>query len=195
MTTPAPILRSCIERHQVLILALGAVMVASFGLFVIWPKQRTLRVLELAVEREREMVGDKVFASQAGLLVAAHVPVLRRLGDRLEARLPAEPDLAGFLQAAAERLEDEPVQHELTRLDGEADGDVPAVLMALRLVGPFEAVYRSVSAVEHLDRLARVRRLRITGSAPGRVTAEAEILVHYLPDAEGLPVAAGEATP
>ncbi len=175
--------RLAVNRHQVLILALGAVMLGSFVVFVFRPKQAELSALDRAVQQERELVGRKVLTSRSGEYMAAQMPRVRDVRRRAARRLPTEPRLAEFLQTVAERIEAEPLTgHDLERIEGvEPDGPVPFVPIRVRLVGPFPAVHRCLTSIERQERLCQVRRARIARSSGGDVEAEAEILVYYLP--------------
>ena len=176
--------RWAVDRQQLLILLVGAVMVGSFCLFVLWPKQCELTALGVALEQERGLVNQKVVTSREGVYVSARIPSLRMAKDLCERRLPTEPHVADFLRMVAECVATEPgVTHEIQR--GEttrASAPSLAVPITLRLAGPLEAVYRCLARIECLERLNRVSRAHIAaGSGPGHVVAETEILVYYLP--------------
>jgi hypothetical protein len=176
--------RWAVDRQQLLILLVGAVMLASFVLFVLWPKERELSALDEAVEQERGLVSQKVVTSNEGLYVSARIPGLRRAMDLCERRLPAEPREPEFLRMVAECVAAEPaVVYEVQRAENPVPATpAPAAILTLRLTGPAEAVYRCLVRIEGLERLNRVRHARIgTGPAPGQVVARAEILVYYLP--------------
>ena len=187
--------RWVVDRQQLLILVVAAVMVGSFVLLVLWPKRRELSALGDAVELERGVVGQKLLASQKGVYVSARIPSLRKAQTLVYQRLPVDPDAAGFLQKVAECVAREPlVTHEVKRTSGmpTASAPAPAVPVCLRLAGPFDAVYRCMADIEGLDRLSRVRRVSFLKSGErGGVVAEAEILVYYLPASEprAVPVA------
>lgn len=175
--------RLAVDKQQLLILLVAAVMVGSFFLLVLWPKQQELSNLGTAVVRERDEVSQKVLLSNEGIYVSARISALRKCQQQLENRLPDEPRLAEFLQAVAQRVQAEPgVSHEIQRTEAQADAAVPAVPMRLRLAGPYEGVHRCLAAIEDLERLNRFRRVCIRREGDdGRVVAEAEILVYYLP--------------
>jgi Tfp pilus assembly protein PilO len=185
--------RLAIDRHQVLILAIGAVMAGSFVMFVLWPRQRELSALGSAVERERDLVEQKVIESRTGELMTVRMPEIRRDRDLLERRLPPEPRLPDFLHAVAACVASEPlVTQEVKRDEVSPGGAAPAcppeseetaraVPIHLRLVGPFAAVLRCVAAIEGLERLCRFRDTHLVRTGDGQVAAEAEILVYYLP--------------
>jgi len=106
-----------VDRQQLLILLIAAVMLGSFVLLVLWPKQCELSALGSAVTRERDLVSEKVRASREGLYVSARISGLRQAEAYLERVLPSEPRIAEFLQRVAERVEAEPgVTHEVQRL-------------------------------------------------------------------------------
>jgi Tfp pilus assembly protein PilO len=179
--------RWVVDRQQLLILLLGAVMMGSFFLFVLWPKHCELSALGEAVEQERGLVTQKVATSQEGLYVSARIPGLRKAKDLCERRLPVEPRVPEFLQMVGECMAAEPtVIYEIQQVEGPvAPVPAPAVPLALRLTGPAEAVYRCFARIEGLERLNRVRHARIgLGPAAGQVVAEAEILAYYLPAEE-----------
>jgi Tfp pilus assembly protein PilO len=179
--------RWVVDRQQLLILLLGAVMMGSFFLFVLWPKHCELSALGEAVEQERGVVSQKVATSQEGLYVSARIPGLRKVKDLCERRLPVEPRVPDFLQMVGECMAAEPtVIYEIQRVEGPVTPvPAPAVPLALRLTGPAEAVYRCLARIEGLERLNRVRHARIgLGPAAGQVVAEAEILAYYLPAEE-----------
>jgi len=190
--------RKCwaVDRQQLLILLVGAVMVGSFFLFVLWPKQRELSALGEEVEQERGRVNQKVLASREGVYVSARIPGLRMAKDSCERRLPVEPRVADFLQKVAECVATEPqVTHEIQQAEANvAPVPSPAVPISLRLTGPAEAVYRCLARIEGLERLNRVRRARITaGPGAGQVVAETALLVYYLPTDEPAAVPDGGA--
>lgn len=181
--------RWAVDRQQLLILLVGAVMVGSFFLFVLWPKQCELTALGAAVAQERGLVNQKVVTSREGVYVSARIPSLRMAKDLCERRLPTEPHVADFLRMVAECVATEPgVTHEIQRGEtAKASAPSPAIPVTLRLAGPLEAVYRCLARIEGLERLNRVSRAHIVaGSGPGQVVAETEILVYYLP-ADGDP--------
>ncbi len=181
--------RLTVNRHQVLILALGAVMVGSFVMFVLRPRHHELSRLGTALRQERELVGRKVLTSRTGQYMAAQMPRMREVRRRAAERLPAEPRLAEFLQAVAVRIEAEPLSaHDVERIEGRAEGPVPAVPIRVRLLGPFPTVHRCLAAIERQPRVCRVRHLRVSRTGGGEVEAEAEILVYYLPSVRKEPV-------
>lgn len=182
--------RWAVDRQQFLILLVASVMVGSFVLLVLWPRQKELADLGSVVTRQKDLVAEKVRASQEGIYVSARIPALRRLQDLLERRLPPEPRLAEFLRAVADRIEAEPgVSHEIQRTtDTASAGVVPAVPLRLQLTGPYEGVHRCLAQIEELERLNRLCRVHIKRVGDGRVVAEAEVLVYHLPP--GLPVTA-----
>jgi Tfp pilus assembly protein PilO len=171
-------------------------MAGSFVMFVLWPKQRELSALGSAVARQRELVEEKVIASQTGQLMAFQMPEIRRARKLLERRLPPEPRLADFLQVLAQRIAEEPrVTHEVKRSSGNPAGPVPGVPIRLRLVGPFAAVQQCVTAIEGMDRLCRFSQTHLARTDNGCVAAEAEILVYYLPPGNPDEPEGGEASP
>jgi Tfp pilus assembly protein PilO len=173
-----------VDRQQLIILLVGAVMLVSFFLLVLWPKQRELADLDRDVKQERGVVSQKVLASHEGVYVSARIPTLRRALDRLGRQLPSEPKAAEFLQQAAELLAEEAeVTHEVARMADEPVGPASAIPIRLRLQGPFEAVYRCLGSLEGLERLARFRRVSFNRQTDGTVRAEAEWLIYYVPDA------------
>lgn len=178
--------RLAVDRHQLLILLVAAVMIGSFLLLVLWPQQRRLSALGTAVARERTLVKQKVQTSRKGIYVGARIAGLRKARGFLEDRLPPEPRLAEFLEQVAECVAAEPlVSHEVQRADAESQDRVPAVPIRLRLVGPFEAVYRCLAGIEGLRRASRFRPLRLARAAGKEgVVAEATIMVYYLPSVE-----------
>lgn len=175
--------RLAIDRQQLLILLVAAVMSGSFFLLVLWPKQKELSALASAVERERALVKHKVRTSREGVYVTVRVASLRKAGGALLRRVPAEPELASFLEQMAECVAGEPlVRHEVERIDADPLKGAPAIPVRLRLAGPFEAVYRCLGAIEGLERLTWFRRLEIRrADEEGGIAAEVEILVYYLP--------------
>ncbi|MBE3123308.1 MAG: hypothetical protein IMZ65_00720 [Planctomycetes bacterium] len=187
--------RWVVDRQQLLILVVAAVMVGSFLLLVLWPKRRELSALGDAVELERGVVGQKLLASQKGVYVSARIPSLRKAQTLVNRRLPLDPDTAGFLQKVAECVAKEPlVTHEVKRTSGTPTASAPAVPVCLRLTGPFDAVHRCVADIEALERLNRVRRVSFLKAGDGGcVVAEAEILVYYLPAPEPKAVPAAPA--
>ncbi len=187
--------RLAIDRQQLLILLVAAVMSGSFFLLVLWPKQKELSALASAVERERILVKQKVRTSREGVYVTVRVASLRKAGGALLRRVPAEPELASFLEQMTECVAEEPlIRHEVERI--EADPllkGAPAIPIRLRLAGPFEAVYRCLGAIEGLERLTWFRRLEIRrADEEGGVAAEVEILVYYLPVSQDEELAGGE---
>ena len=58
--------RLAVDRHQLLILLVAAVMTGSFLLLVLWPQQQQLSALGTAVARERTLVKQKVQTSRKG---------------------------------------------------------------------------------------------------------------------------------
>ncbi len=180
-----PRCRWAVDRRQLLILVLASVMLASFALFVLWPKHRRLSALGEAVEQERCLLSQRVTASHEGVYVSARIPGLRKAGARIERRLPAEPRVAEFLHMMDGCLAGNPdVAYEVARSTTPWSGPTPAIPLCLRLKGPFKAVYRSLAGIEHIERLSRFRRVRLVkGGTGGEVVAEAELLVYYLPDA------------
>ncbi|MFO8015437.1 MAG: hypothetical protein R6X20_19305 [Phycisphaerae bacterium] len=180
--------RFAIDRQQLLILLVASVMVGSFALFILWPRHRELADLDHAVSQQRWLLSQRVAASQEGMLVSARIPGLRKAQGRIERCLPRGPDVAGFLQMMNAALAEMPaVSHEVTR-SGEAEsGSRPSVPLCLRLRGPFEEVYRSLGAIERLERLSRFRRVRFTRTgANGEVLAEAQLVIYYLPDGQAV---------
>lgn len=188
--------RLAFDRHQVLILVLGAVMLASFVLLVLWPKQRELSAVGSAVERERDLVEQKVLAARTGQYMMAQIPELRKIGPAVERRLPPEPRILEFLQALAEQVDADPqLVYEVHCEEGLVSGPVPAVSLQLRLQGSFASVQRAIAAIERSPRLCQFRRTRLARVEGGQVQAEAEVVVYYLPPhgAPAQPVAtAGE---
>ena len=186
--------RLAIDRQQLLILLVAAVMSGSFFLLVLWPKQRELWALASAVERERDLVKQKVRTSREGVYVTVRVASLRKAGGALLRRVPAGPELAGFLEQMAECVAEEPlVRHEVERMEGEPQKGAPAIPIRLRLAGPFEAVYRCLGAIEGLERLTWFRRLEIRrADEEGGVAAEVEVLVYYLPVSQDEELPGGE---
>jgi len=186
--------RLAVDRQQLLILLVAAVMSGSFFLLVLWPKQKELSALMAAVERERPFVKQKVRTSREGVYVTVRVASLRKTGVALLRRVPAEPELASFLEQVARCVAEEPlVRHEVERIEAEPPKGTPAVPIRLRLAGPFEAVYRCLDAIEGLERLTRFRRLEICrADGEGAVSAEVEILVYYLPASQDEGLTRGE---
>jgi len=175
--------RWAVDRQQLLILLVGAVMAGSFVLLVLWPRQEELVALGSEVTRQRDLVSQKVRVSQEGVYVSARIAALRKIQDDLLRRLPDEPRLADFLEAVAALVGQEPgVTHEIERTEAESSELVPAVPVRLRLTGPFDGVHRCLAGIENLERLSHVRRLHVRRvDEAGTVTAEAEVLVFYLP--------------
>jgi len=175
--------RLAVDRHQLLILLVAAVMTGSFLLLVLRPQQQQLSALSTAVTRERMLVKQKVQTSRKGIYVGARIAGLRKARGFLEDRLPPEPRLAEFLEQVAGCVAAEPlVSHEVQRADAESQNRIPAVPIRLRLTGPFEAVYRCLASIEGLKRVSRFRQLRLARAAGKEdVVTEATIMVYYLP--------------
>ena len=184
--------RLALDRQQLLILLVAAVMIASFLLLVLWPKHVELSALGTTVLQQRERVNQKVRTSHEGLYVSARIAALRQIHDYLDRRLPPEPRVAEFLDAVSQRVQAESgVTHEIQRTESSLPSLAPAVPLRLRLTGPFDGVYRCLAAIEGLDRMNRFRRLHVSRLDGGKVVADAEVLVYYLP-LEGQPHAADE---
>ena len=183
-TNVGPRRRWAVDRHQLLILLVASVMLASFGLFVLWPKREELSRLGTAVANERCLLTQRVSASHEGVLVSARIPSLRKARGSIERRLPGEPNVAEFLRMLDVCMARTPtVTHEVARSAAPYAGATPAVPLCLRLKGPFLDVYRAVAGIEGIERLSRFRRLQVgQADASGNVVAEAEILIYYLPD-------------
>lgn len=204
MTEPTQARRRwTIDRQQLLILVVASVMVGSFALFILWPRHQELADLDHAVSQQRWLLTQRVAASQEGMYVSARIPGLRKAQARLGRRLPTGPQVADFLQMMNAALAEMPaVSHEVTR-SGEAEaGSHPAVPLCLRLRGPFQEVYRSLGAIERLERLNRFRRVAFTRTGnDGDVLAVAELVIYYLPGEESVDgkdpgaAAAGDAAP
>jgi len=177
--------RWAIDRAQLVILLVAAVMLGSFLLLVLWPKQCELSALGSAVRRERELVSRKVRTSHEGLYVSARTSGLRKTQGLLDRRLPPEPRVAEFLQGIGERVLAEPgVAHEVQRGEPAVGGAAPATPLRLRLSGPVEGVYRCLAGIEGMERLNRFRRVHVRRSDDGRgVVADADIVVYHLPRA------------
>ena len=127
--------RLAVDRQQLLILLVAAVMSGSFFLLVLWPKQKELSVLESAVERERALVKQKVRTSREGVYVTVRVASLRKAGVALLRRVPAEPELASFLEQVARCVSGEPlIRHEVERMEAEPPKGAPA--MPIRFMAP-----------------------------------------------------------
>jgi len=180
--------RWAVDRQQVLILMAAAVMLGSFGLFVLWPKHRELASLEGALEQERRLLGRRVAASREGLYVSARIPVLRRNQEALLRWLPDGPEVAEFLRAVEASLaEVGDVRHEVLRTgEPTTAAETWAVPLTLRLEGPFPAVYRALAALEGVHRLHRLARLRVARAEDqaGGVVAEVDLLAYFLPEGE-----------
>jgi Tfp pilus assembly protein PilO len=184
--------RLAIDRQQLLILLIAAVMVGSFCLLVLWPKHCELADLGAVVARERDQVNEKARTSQDGVYVSARLAGLRRIQDHLLEHLPAEPRLAEFLQSVAACVQAEAgVTHEIERTETAVAGPAAAVPVRLRLVGPYENVQRCLAGIERLDRINRFRHVRFSRAGDGgAVAVDAEILVFHLsPDTEEAPAA------
>lgn len=175
--------RWAVDRQQLLILLVAAVMLGSFVLLVLWPRQEELSVLGSEVKRQRELVSRKVRVSQEGVYVSARIAALRKIQDQLLRRLPDEPRLADFLEDVAALVGREPgVTHEVERTEGQWPGPVSAVPVRLRLTGPFAGVHRCLAGIEGLERLSQVQRLLVNRTDESdNVTAEANVFVFYLP--------------
>ena len=178
--------RWAVDRQQLLILVAASVMIGSFALFILWPKHRELAGLDRAVRQQRRLLSQRVTASQQGMLVSARIPGLRKAQARIRKRLPRGPQVADFLRMMNAALAEIPaVRHEVTRSGTAETGSTPSVPLSLRLEGPFEAVYRSLCAIERLERLIRFRDVRVSrAKTDGEVRAEAELLIYYLPQEE-----------
>ena len=174
--------RLALDRQQLLILLVAAVMIASFLLLVLWPKHVELSALGTTVLQQRERVNQKVRTSHEGLYVSARIAALRQIHDYLDRRLPPEPRVAEFLDAVSQRVQAESgVTHEIQRTESSLPSLAPAVPLRLRLTGPFDGVYRCLAGIEGLDRMNRFRRVHVRRLDGGRVVCEAEVLVYYLP--------------
>jgi len=175
--------RWAVDRQQLLILLVAAVMLGSFVLLVLWPRQEELSVLSSEVTRQRALVSRKVRVSQEGVYVSARIAALRKIQDQLLRRLPDEPRLADFLEDVAALVGREPgVAYEVERTQGQWPGLVSAVPIRLRLTGPFAGVHRCLAGIEGLERLSQVQRLLVNRmDESGNVTAEADVFVFYLP--------------
>ncbi len=187
MTDAKPTTRRwAVDRQQLLILVVASVMVGSFVLFILWPRHRELANLDHAVRQQRWLLSQRVAASHEGMYVSARIPGLRKMQGRLERRLPTGPQVADFLQMMNTALADIPsVRHEVTRSGDAPTESWPCVPLCLRLRGPFEAVYRSLGAIERLERLSRFRRVAFTRTGDrGEVLAEAELVIYYLPEGQ-----------
>ena len=180
--------RLAVDRQQLLILLVAAVMAGSFFLLVLWPKQKELSALGAAVERERATIREQVRTSREGVYVGVRIAALRKASGTLAHRLPSDPQVADFLRQVAERVAAERLVHEVERIEPDpgAPGEAtPSVPIRLRLSGGFDAVYRCLAAVEGLERVTRIRRLQVKSAGEnGEVAAEVDLLVYYLPSAE-----------
>jgi Tfp pilus assembly protein PilO len=172
-----------VDRQQLLILLVAAVMLGSFVLLVLWPRQEELSVLGYEVKRQRERVSRNMRVSQEGVYVSARIAALRKIQDQLLRRLPEEPRLADFLEDVAALVGQEPgVTYEVERTEAEWPGPVPAAPVRLRLTGPFAGVHRCLAGIEGLERLSQVQRLLMNRmDESGNVTAEVDVFVFYLP--------------
>jgi Tfp pilus assembly protein PilO len=175
--------RWAVDRQQLLILLVGAVMAGSFVLLVLWPRQEELVALGSEVTRQRDLVSQKVRVSQEGVYVSARIAALRKIQDQLLRRLPEEPRLADFLEDVAALVGQEPgVTYEVERTEAEWPGPVPAAPVRLRLTGPFAGVHRCLAGIEGLERRSQVQRLLMNRmDESGNVTAEVDVFVFYLP--------------
>jgi Tfp pilus assembly protein PilO len=179
--------RWAVDRNQFLILLVASVMAGSFVVLVLRPRQQELTALGSAVTRERHSVTQKVMTSHEGLLLTARIAGLRKAQDPISRRLPTSPAEAELLQAIDQEVAAEPaVAHEVERGDFRPDGSAKAVPLRLCLSGPFDAVYRCLARIEGIERLSRLRSVRVSSKgADGQVTAEAELLAYYLPAENG----------
>jgi Tfp pilus assembly protein PilO len=174
--------RFAVDRQQLVILLVAAVMAGSFFVFVLWPRQEELSALGSAVLQERNRVKQKVMTSHEGVYLTVQIAGFRKAQDRLAQRLPTDPALAEFLQDVAAQVATEPlVTHEVERSDVKQAGQAHAVPLRLKVTGPFEAVYRCLAKVENLERLSQFRSLRVSKREDNWVTSEAELVVYHMP--------------
>jgi Tfp pilus assembly protein PilO len=187
--------RWLIDRSQLLVLAVAAVMVGSFSWFVLWPRHEELTALASAVERERQTAAQKVRTSRDGGYLGARIAGLRKARRWIERRLPIRADLSDWLGEVARCVDAEAeVTHEVQRLEQPPATGTPAVPVRLRLRGSFEAAYRCLAAVERLERLSCLRSVHVGRAGDdGRVVVDAEVLVYHLPLEDGIPAAAAQA--
>jgi len=121
--------RLAVDRQQLLILLVAAVMSGSFFLLVLWPKQKELSAIMAAVDREKPFVKQKVRTSREGVYVTVRVASLRKAGGTLLRRVPAEPELASFLEQVARCVASDPlVRHEVERIEAEPPKGTPAAV-------------------------------------------------------------------
>jgi Tfp pilus assembly protein PilO len=174
--------RLAVDRQQLLILLMAAVMAGSFCLLVLWPKHCELQTLGAIVDRERSLVSEKMQTRQDGLYVSARLSALRRIQDQLAARLPNDPQLDEFLMRVADCVAAQPgVTHEIAITDTTLEGRASAIPIRLRLAGPFAGVQQCLAAIEQLDRLSRFRRVHLTrADDSGQVAADAELVIYHL---------------
>jgi Tfp pilus assembly protein PilO len=178
--------RWAIDRQQLVILLAAAVMLTSFLLLVAWPRMGELQNLGWILTHERQVVNEKVRVSQDGLYVSVRLAALRRMGDRLEERLPDDPHLAEYLQSIDNCVQSESgVTYDIQLATPVIDDAVVTVPIRIRLIGPYEGVYRSLAAMERQDRITKIQNVRMYRAEEGKdVVAEAEIHIYHMPSPE-----------
>ncbi len=174
-------IRISIDRRSILWATGILVATAAFGGLVVRPQLGRLATLSAMIDREQAEITVGQNSPQSIAQLQQEVEELARRAAQFDRQIPRDADLGGFLQSLAEFAQ----AHQL-RPDSIKPGvpvayaEVTGLPIAIRVRGPFQAIFDWVKDIEQLPRLTQMERCAVTAEAESdAVTAELDFRVFF----------------
>lgn len=156
---------------------------AGFLWFVTRSQASHMTALQAAIEQEREELADGQKSPQSIARLGEEVDALGAKTENFKARIPADSELGEFLQKLSQAAETHGLRPDSIKPgDPEVYAEITALPIAMRVRGPFTAVFALIKELEAMPRLSQIDRLTTVSDegAGGVVSVELDFKIFFL---------------
>lgn len=174
-------MKMSLDRRSILWIVGILVATAAFCGMIVRPQFGRLVSLNAMIDREHTEITSGRNSPQSIAQLQQEVEELSRLASRFDEQIPREADLGKLVQTLAAFAE----AHQL-RPDSIKPGaavtysDVTGLPIAIRVRGPFQAIFELIKSIEQSPRLTQMERCAVIADNDGKaVTAELDFRVFF----------------
>lgn len=148
--------------------SLALFLILGFGVLVV-PKMNRQALADAQFEGFRAELEKPNAGPQTVTMLNDRLEILRQLGEDRITPIPDEPDLAGLMSSMSTMFAQHGLEPpQLTTGTPEPDRGAMSMPMTIVAEGEFVPLAQAILGIESLDRLVRVRRVRISTDSPRR---------------------------
>ncbi len=171
-----------LEKQQVIIFAVAALIVVGFGLFQYYPMTQKARTIRKTIEQQQVVSAETDQFIQQMAQLRQQVEQLQPVQKDFEQKFPRSIRIAGLWQQIADVMSQHNLANQEVKREGESeDGRFGVVRIRIQGSGSYRQMFDFFRSIQKLDRFIRIDTIQLTNDneLSGQVKLDAAARVYY----------------